>query len=157
MCALLNILFDKHIEISFQWLGKYLWAHILSSELSLILLENMKKLGSGFLSLRSYWFSQWKRKHMSCPPLLPNTPTQRKLQENNTAAKNEEWNCAVKWQLWKEFRNQRPVRAGVLREGSGEELVLEVSLAGGAEPAEAVETGWVSPGWRPTAGKPRFQ
>ena len=49
------------------------------------------------------------------------------------------------------------MRTGVPKEGFRKELVLEVSLAGGAEPAEAVETVWVSPGWRPIAGKPLSQ
>lgn len=49
------------------------------------------------------------------------------------------------------------MRTRVLGEGSREELALEVSLTRGAEPAEAVETGWVSPGWGWTAGKPLFQ
>ena len=34
---------------------------------------------------------------------------------------------------------------------------LEVSLAGRAEPGEAVETDWVSPGWGLVSGKPLFQ
>lgn len=56
-----------------------------------------------------------------------------------------------------EFRNQRATEDWGSQGRFREELVLEVSLAGGAEPAEAVETGWVSPRWRPTAGKPLFQ
>lgn len=35
-------------------------------------------------------------------------------------------------------------------------LALEVSLEGGAEPGEALVMGWLSPGWGPKAGKPRF-
>lgn len=58
---------------------------------------------------------------------------------------------------WEELRNQRASEDWVLREGSREELVPEVSLAGGAEPAEAVETGSVSSVWGPTAGKPLLQ
>lgn len=56
-----------------------------------------------------------------------------------------------------ECRNQRTSEDEVLGEGSREELALEVSPARGAEPAEAVETGRVSPGWGQTAGKPLFK
>lgn len=56
-----------------------------------------------------------------------------------------------------EVRSQGASEDWALREGSREGLVPEVSLAGGAEPAEAVGTGSVSPGWGPTAGKPLLQ
>lgn len=66
----------------------------------------------------------------------------------------------MKWPLWEEFRNQRASEDWILREGSREELVLEVSwslqqgqnLLRQWKPVECPQGGEGS-----TAGKPPLQ
>lgn len=84
---------------------------------------------------------------------LPTFPTQTP-RGNSTQQQSE---TALSLQLWKNAETKGPVKMRVLGEGSREEMALEVSPARGAEPAEAVETGRVSPGWGQTAGKPLFK
>lgn len=66
----------------------------------------------------------------------------------------------MKWPLWEEFRNQRASEDWILREGSREELVLEVSwsLQEGQNllrPWKLAECPQGGEGW--TAGTPLLQ